>query len=182
MGVSHRDSRRGRLLSFESIAGWVFADLLLVLFVVGLASAVPVEPPPVPEAVEKATAKPKPKPKIVGMKTEPVTATIGFDAQALVSPGGTAKTQGRSVCRTIRGSSGSIDGERAALVLIFGGAPEAATGQRVATAVGEQLTCANKELFPRGTPFRSFWDGSLPLGKARLEVFVFTTKQSAPRT
>ena len=72
-------NRRGRLLASESIAGWIFADLLLVLFLVGLGSAIaytppePPEPPPEPPAV----------PQIVGMKTDPTTVTLGVDGELL---------------------------------------------------------------------------------------------------
>lgn len=168
-------SRRSRILSGESIAGWVFADLLLVLFVVGLASAVPEEPP-------EPTLEPtrSPEPKIVGMETVPAKITIRFNAADLVSGGESARAEARHVCAAVRKAAVKMRGQRAALVLIFGGAPEATPAQRAARAVGKQLTCADPNLFPAGTPRRPFWDGGLAYGQARLEVFQYTTENFAP--
>lgn len=171
----HISSRRSRILSGEAIAGWVFADLLLVLFVVGLASAVPEEPPK-PEP----SAAPSPEPEIVGMRTIPSKATIRFNATELVAGGGSARAEADDVCKAVRKATTKLRGERAALVLIFGGAPEAAPAQRAARAVGKQLTCADGDLFPPGTPSRPFWDGGLDYGEARLEIFSYITEQSAP--
>lgn len=173
----HVSSRRSGLLSGESIAGWVFADLLLVLFVVGLASAVPEEPPePEPSASQP------PEPKIVGMQTKPAKASIQFSAAELVAGGEAGRAEEKDVCKAVRRATVNLRGERAALVLIFGGAPEAAPAQRAARAVGKQLTCADGELFPAGTPSRPFWDGSLTYGQARLEIFSYITEQSTPQS
>ncbi len=68
-----------------------------------------------------------------------------------------------------------ISGKRAALVLVFGGASDVSTGQNVARAIGRQLGCANPRIFRGAVPTRAFWDGTLPLGSARLEVFLFVT-------
>lgn len=174
----HREGRHSRVF-FESIAGWVFADLLLVLFIVGLASAIPVDPPEPPPPTPRPAHTKKPK-VIVGMKTEPIKKTVRFNASELTTPGKPGKAERKRVCKAIRKAvAGRVfDGRRAALVLIFGGASEAETGQRVARTVGKQLRCADKALF-KGAPYRDFWDGSLRYGAARLEVFVFTTKKPA---
>ncbi|MFD2082887.1 hypothetical protein [Actinopolymorpha cephalotaxi] len=113
------------------------------------------------------------------MATKPAAVSIGFDAGALVTPGAAGKAEGRRVCSTIRQRSKALTGKKAALVLIFGGAPKPGLGQQVASAIGKQLHCANADIFAPKTPFRAFWDGGLDYGQARLEVFVFNTKQSA---
>jgi hypothetical protein len=144
----------------------VFADLLLVLFIVGLGSAIKYTPPPPPE--------PEPKvPPIVGMKTDPTSITVRVNGETLSS--GTAvppKVRG-AVCQAIRSRTGPVKGERAALVLVFGGASDVEAGQNVARAIGAQLNCADKNVFRGKVPTRAFWDGSLPLGQARLEIFLF---------
>ena len=164
-------NRRGRLRTSESVAGWVFADMLLVLFIIGLGAAFMLpKPPEIP--------KEEPKPKIVGMKTDPVSVSVRVDAKALSGRGDRARAAGKDACMTIRKATQrqAKTKQRAALVLIFGGAPEPSPGQGVARAIGKQLTCASDTVFVRGTPYRSFWDGSLPYGKARLEIFLFTTE------
>src|SRR4051794_6406451 len=108
-------SRRGRLFSVESIAGWIFADLMLILFLVGLGSAkayTPPQPPPPPPKVAP----------IVGMKTDPVLLNVAVAGKRLGK--GTALKPGerQALCKAIRREIGPIRKERAALVLVFGGA------------------------------------------------------------
>lgn len=164
-------SRRGRLFTVESIAGWIFADLLLVLFLVGLGSAKAYTPP----------EPPKPEPKqapIVGMRTHPALVRVHVNGARLGTGTALSQPQQQAVCRAVRSELAPVRGERAALVLIFGGAPDVSTGQNVARAIGRQLRCANNHVFAGKVPTRAFWDGSLPLGKARLEIFLFTTDKS----
>lgn len=172
-----RDVRRSRLFSVESVAGWVFADLLLVLFLVGLGSAIPAEPEPEPEPKAHKTEKPpkKPDPPIVGMQTIPVVATVRHDPRA-VANGGPRSAAARVLCSKVRREMEALKGERAALVLLFGGAPDVVQGQDSARAVARQLECAAPHVFTARTPTRPFWDGGLPLGQVRLEVFLFTTE------
>lgn len=158
--------RRGRLFSAESAAGWVFADLLLVLFIVGLGSAIKYTPPPPPE--------PEPKiPPIVGMKTDPTFITVRVAGSTLSTGAALPGPARQAVCRAIRSKTGPVKGERAALVLVFGGAGDVEAGQNVARAISSQLACADDKLFRGKVPTRAFWDGSLPLGEARLEIFLF---------
>lgn len=163
-----RAGRRGRLRTSESVAGWIFADMLLVLFILGLGTAIPVEPPePVPV--------PKPEPKIiVGMKTEPVKLTFDVSAPGLLAGDSRAVKRVREVVGKQTGGL-KKEGSRAALVLIFGGGATASLGQEVATKVYPHLNKASPQVFRRGTASRNFWDGSLAYGQVRLEVFVFTT-------
>lgn len=164
--VAHDAGRRGRLFTVESVAGWVFADLLLVLFIVGLGSAIAYTPPPPPE--------PEPKvPPIVGMKTEPVSVVVDVNGASLGRGVELPPAERRAVCEAVRSGLAPVRGERAALVLIFGGASDVTVGQNVARAIGSQLACADERVFQGPVPTRAFWDGTLPLGKARLEIFLF---------
>ena len=172
--------RRGRLLSAESIAGWVFADLLLVLFIVGLGSAIAYTPPEPPKS-ESVVKQKKPEiERIVGMKTDSIPITVTVDGPALSNGAALNKQQKQSVCRSIRSELRPVEGERAALVLVFGGANDVVPGQDVARAVASQLGCADKQVFRAQVPTRAFWDGTLPLGQVRLEVFLFI-QQSVKR-
>lgn len=154
------------------MAGWVFADMLLVLFLIGLGSAVALKAPePLPE--------PEP-PKIVGMKTDPISIKLDVPAEALVADDAAARRSARkAVDKAVR--KHAVKGNQAALVLIFGGGDSAGPGQAVAEALRPELTKANAGLFPKKTPSRYFWDGSLDYGEVRLEVFLFA-KEAATRS
>lgn len=169
--MHEQSNRRGRLFTVESIAGWVFADLLLVLFIVGLGSAMaytPPEPPPPPPKVAP----------IVGMKTEPKAIQVTVNGGELGTGRNLNAQERKAVCRTIAGPLKSLNKQRAALVLVFGGAADVTTGQNVARAVARELHCAAPKVFPSGIPTRPFWDGTLPLGEVRLEVFLFVTRDA----
>ena len=151
------------------MAGWIFADLLLVLFLVGLGSAIAYTPPEPP----KPEPEPPAIPRIVGMKTDPTSVTVGVDGELLGDGGRLTEAQQKKVCRAVSERVEKVKGERAALVLIFGGAEDVTVGQNIARAVGEQLKCADPKVFKGKVPSRPFWDGSLPLGQVRLEIFLF---------
>lgn len=172
VNASLSKGRRGRLRSTESLAGWVFADMLLVLFLIGLGTAVaiePQEPEPEPEPVQ-----------IVGMKTDPIKISLKVPADDLVDGNAEAKKKAaRAVERAIRRHD--RNGNEAALVLIFGGGDSAGPGQAVAEALRPQLTKASSTLFPKKAPSRFFWDGSLPYGSVRLEVFLFAKEESGAK-
>lgn len=166
--MSKRSERRGRgLLRPEALAGWVFADLLIVLFIVGLGSATAPEIPD-PAAVEE------PLPKIVGMRQDAEILTIDYDAGALIGSGAGSENESQLVCERLNEVTSALQSERAALALIFGGGKEIGVALESAVRIAEQLPCAAPTLFD-GTTTRDFWDGSLPRGTARLEIFLFTT-------
>jgi hypothetical protein len=116
---------------------------------------------------------------IVGMNTEPANITVRFGDPSIASGARPNRAQSDRLCRAIKGSATSLKGERAALVLVFGGATDVVAGQNVARAIAGQLGCANKPVFGKKVATRAFWDGSLPLGQARLEVFLFATRDKA---
>ncbi|WP_146207208.1 hypothetical protein [Nocardioides silvaticus] len=168
-----------------------------MLFIVGLGTAIPLEvEPPKPEP----KPKPKPEPEIVGMRTKPTRVTVKVNADALLSSGPTATRARSAACQSVQNATADLidEGAEAALVLIFGGHPDdASQAQRVAAAVGQELTCASPTLFPRKsfgpgrtpTPaevasgrdttgvVRPFWNGRLDYGTAQLEIYVFTTDE-----
>ncbi|MBZ5735423.1 hypothetical protein K8Z61_13035 [Nocardioides sp. TRM66260-LWL] len=145
-----------------------------MLFIVGLGSAIRYTPPPPPPP---APEKPKIAP-IIGMKTDPSKITIRFNAAA-ASSGRVTGADARSVCKAVRQRLDPVKGKRAALVLVFGGGSGVTVGQNVARSVISQLGCASEATFGRKVPSRPFWDGTLPLGEVRLEVFLFITQKAA---
>lgn len=168
MAVSTRSRRRGRaFLRPEALAGWVFADLLIVLFIVGLGSATAPEIPD-PVAVED------PVPKIVGMRQDPEVVAIVYATDDLIGSGARSDGEARLVCQRIADAARPLQDQRAALVLIFGGGQDIGVAQESAVRIAGQLKCADQTLFS-GATTRDFWDGALPRGSARLEIFLFTT-------
>ncbi|MFI6400509.1 hypothetical protein ACIBED_20605 [Rhodococcus coprophilus] len=112
--------------------------------------------------------------KIVGMRQDPEVLTIDYDAGTLIGSGPGAEDEARLVCERITEAAGSLERERAALVLIFGGGQDIGVALESAVRIADELPCADASLFA-GTTTRDFWDGALPKGTARLEIFLFTT-------
>lgn len=168
------EGRRGRLRAVESLAGWVFADMLLVLFLVGIGTAIPHEPPKVitPPKVVK-THKP---PQIVGMKTTPVKKAIRINAAGLSSGDKAAQ---RAACTALKRAFDKqiANQARAAFVLVFGGGTEPGPATDIAGRVYPGLRCASPRVFPAGTVRRTYWDGKLGRDDARVEVFFYTTRK-----
>jgi hypothetical protein len=169
--ASTSEGRRGRLRAVESLAGWIFADMLLVLFLVGVGTAIPHAPPPPPPKIEK------PKPTIVGMKTVPVKRTITIDADGITRRDKTAQSR---ACKALKEAFRPqiVAGDRAAFVLVFGGGTNPSAAALVAERLYPQLNCASDVVFPKKTVGRFYWDGKMSGDTARIEVFSYTTKEA----
>lgn len=174
--------RASRLLSPEALAGWIFADILIVLFIVslGAAAAPPAPlatptPTPTPTATpSKPVERPKAKP---ALRPKAVSVTVKVNPDRLLDSGSPRAGQLKSVCRQLKRSIKAKDrtGDRAALVLIFGGGGDVTDAQRRANLIGRGLkSCAGQRTFDKKVVSRDFWDGSLPVNRARLEIFVYT--------
>lgn len=174
---SSREGRRGRLRAAESVAGWVFADMLLVLFIVGLGTAIPLAPsePPRAEPKPRPEPKPEPKPEIVGMETIPVKKEIGVDPAALTSGDSSGED---ATCAALKKAfrDEAARASKAAFVMVFGGGSDPGPAIVVANEVFDQLPCAAPQVFPNDAVGRAYWDGGLAYDRARVEVFLFTTK------
>ncbi|MFE6701852.1 hypothetical protein [Streptomyces sp. NPDC057718] len=151
------------------LAGWLFADMLLVLALVSMGdrgdplAASATEKTPRPSASASA-AKPKPEPKPSGPRsverkpvTFGVTASTG-DTDAMVSQ--------------LKKKTARYEGRTAAFVITFGNAPETAAGQNYAEEINKALKVARPAMF-RGTTPRNFWSRG-PSGSADLEIYFFT--------
>lgn len=169
------DARRGRLRATESLAGWVFADMLLVLFLVGIGTAVTLKvPEPEPEPEE-------PIEQIVGMNLDPQMERITVDSAGLLA--GDKDAQKRS-CRALKNafSQQITDSDQAAFILIFAGGGDAGIAKRVSEKVEPQLHCASPEVFPKDTVARAYWDGKADsVNNVRVEVFFYIKQEQAAR-
>ncbi|WP_330239711.1 hypothetical protein [Streptomyces sp. NBC_00525] len=164
-----RVPRKGFRFNPVHLAGWLFADMLLVLALVSMGdrgdplAAEASGASPRPSASTSATA-PKPKPSPTGPRSverKPVkfevTASAG-DTDAMVS---------QLTRKTAR-----YKGRTAAFVITFGNAPETGVGQAYAEEINKALKVARPTMFRGATP-RNFWSkGST--GSADLEIYFFT--------
>ncbi|MEU6899690.1 hypothetical protein [Streptomyces virginiae] len=176
------------------LAGWLFADLLLVIVLVVLGSEMPAadphpDPAPTATATATATATPDPShsPSPTGSVTsrpgglDPVTVSIGIrlDPGALIagSPSETAELT-RQVTQEIK----RYEGRTAAFVMVFGtvrtstgGSVDTGRSDDYATAVARQLPQAAPRFFPPYSEkiIRGYHDSgsSIASGTARIELF-----------
>ncbi|MEU9081355.1 hypothetical protein [Streptomyces sp. NPDC048357] len=174
------------------LAGWLFADLLLVIVLVVLGSEVPAaapDPNPTPTATPTAPAttdparSPSPTPSGTSRPggLDPVTASVSIrlDPDDLIAgrPAGTAELT-RQVTQEIKRHAGRT----AAFVMVFGtvrtgsgGSVDTGRSDTYATAVARLLPQAAPEFFPPYSEkiIRGYHDSgqNIPSGTARIELF-----------
>ncbi|MFF9978651.1 hypothetical protein [Streptomyces erythrochromogenes] len=172
------------------LAGWLFADLLLVIVLVVLGSEVPAAAPdPHPSPTAAATAAPDPSrsssPSPAPADTarpgglDPVTVSVGIrlDPDALIAgrPSETAE-----LTRQVNEEIKRYTGRTAAFVMVFGtvrsgGAVDTGRSDAYATAVARQLPQAAPRFFPPYSEkiIRGYHDSGqdIPSGTARIELF-----------
>ncbi|WP_046259380.1 hypothetical protein [Streptomyces sp. WM6386] len=147
------------------LAGWLFADLLLLLFVIALGSLPKQErpDPPGPSPTPSETASPSESAQVAeqGLVLKPCSFTV--------KTGSAASVRGQF---TEQLRSAGVDGRTAGFVLSFGTAPEPGPGQAAAERVNSVIT---KEM-PRfrNAPKRGYWKGG-PSGNVRIDVFFLAT-------
>lgn len=154
-----------------TMAGWLFADLLLVLFLVGLgmqSTAQPTPKLPSPPAVP-------PPPALPTLAKEPITISLDVDYRNLLA-GGEARRRAAEELRTNVAAAvldkGALGGERAGMVLVWGHNSVVADGMRISAAVAEELPGADRAFFGDST-LRPFWGGNRePPSRIRLEIYV----------
>ncbi|MEH0424449.1 hypothetical protein [Streptomyces sp. B21-083] len=162
--------RRGFRFTPLHLAGWLFADMLLVLAIVSmgdrgdpLAAQAAARPSPSTSSAD-AGPSPEPSPTPSGPRSverKPVkvqvTATVG-DTARMVSQ--------------LRAATARYEGHAAAFVLTFGQAPEPSDGQAYAREINKSLRKARPDMFTDATT-RDFWNGG-SAGSADLEIYFYT--------
>lgn len=161
------------------LAGWLFADLMIVLMLVTVpaSTSTGVRATPTPSPSPSATVVLSPSPSLSAthygrfekaLQLQPVIIAI------TVSPAGTVDADEvlRDVRQQLAAQAVDVDARTVGLVLTFGSAPVAAAGQERAGRVNDVLLDRMPAFV--GAQRRDYWDGgSLPLGSVRLEVFLF---------
>ncbi|MGV1004899.1 MAG: hypothetical protein ACOYEV_09065 [Candidatus Nanopelagicales bacterium] len=163
-------------VGLEALAGWLFADLLLVMFIVGLGAEITslpaAEPSPTPTSTATDAATPTPSPTEAAMSQVPVLRTVKVDAGELLASGARGKQAKADLREELALTLAELTGRRAAMVLIWGHASTVGQGQEIAETVGEQLAKALPEIFGEAAQ-RALWKGDNKTGEVDLEIYLF---------
>lgn len=150
------------------LAGWLFADMLLVLALVAMGDrGDPLAAEAAAEPGASAPAKPKPSksPKPSGPRSvvnKPVKVSI--DA----APGDRRRIEQR-----LRAATAAFQGRQAAFVLTFGRHTDPGAGGAYAHEVNSLLDHARPDMF-KGATTRDFWKGGSSSGHADIEIYFYT--------
>jgi hypothetical protein len=158
------------------VAGWLFADLTLVLFVLGLASQPPERLAGTGTSASAIPSAPTPPPASAPdrLDTDPVllSITAGFGELSGGAQDGLAAAAAVSqVDREL--TARHLTGRRAGMVLTWASAPT----YQISGAI-EAARTINAVLHRRSRPFadaamKPLWDGSGGVGEFRLEIYFY---------
>lgn len=178
-------TREGRSHSMDWIVGWLFADLMIVLFIVALGTndvsagptpartPTPAVKPPKPTPTPTPTKTPS-RPRLPGIATEPALFTVPIAADRVLGGSSAVRTaeltKFRDRVRVI--AQQNLVGRRAGIVLVWGESPDVNRGMRLADLAGRQLTAAHPQVF-RATVPRTLWKGGGSEGRVTLEIYLF---------
>ncbi|WP_129305649.1 hypothetical protein [Streptomyces sp. L2] len=149
------------------LAGWLFADMLLVLALVSMGDrGDPLAARAAARPSLSADAKPSPGPRPTptgprSVERKPVKLHVTAAA------GDTAR-----MVKELRAATTRFKGREAAFVLTFGQAREPADGQAYAREINRSLHAARADMF-RDATTRDFWNGGAS-GAADLEIYFYT--------
>ncbi|MFE0130320.1 hypothetical protein ACFWY6_01800 [Streptomyces sp. NPDC059037] len=154
-----RAPRRGRA-GVVVLAGWLFADLLLVLALVSMAD----RPDPLANRPKPSPSdtKPKPKPSATGPRS------VELEPEEF----GVKGTDKGDLTAQIRKNTGKWAGREAALVLTFGGDH---SGEAYAHRVNSLLGKGRPDMFTKKTATDDFHKLSDPAQTAKVRVYFYTT-------
>ncbi|MEU1529606.1 hypothetical protein [Streptomyces fagopyri] len=188
-------NRRSRRATVPYLAGWLFADVLLVIVLVVLGGertphqeAFARDPSPVPAPTPSARRSPSPEPTATPTPTprarpgglDPATRsiTVHTDADALVAGSKAARAD---LEHQVTDGIERFKGRTAAFVMVFGtvhgagGAVDSGRSDAYATAVARLLPRTEPAFFPPYSEkiIRGYHDssGDISSGTARIELF-----------
>ncbi|WP_406169895.1 hypothetical protein [Streptomyces sp. NBC_00996] len=157
---------KGRRLQPLHLAGWLFADMLLVLALVAMGDQGD------PQAAERPGSSPSPsasaqhkKPQHTGPRAVVRTPVkVALDARA---------GDREAIVRGLRKATARYKGRQAAFVLTFGRHTDPGAGGRYAHEVNSLLEKARPDMF-HGATTRDFWKGGASSGHADIEIYFYT--------
>jgi len=174
-----------RRIGLDSMAGWLFADLLLVLFVVALGMELTVtpEPEPKPSPTVEATPTPEAEPEPEGppgMQLDPVEYTIPVDGDALLGLAGVERKAAEleRLSSDLQRQTEQLAGQRAAMVIIWGVADSVGRGNSLAREFNPLLRTTRPEVFD-DFAVKELWDGrdDGEPEAVTLEIYLFDESQ-----
>jgi hypothetical protein len=166
-----------------SMAGWLFADLALLLFLITVAVASDFPAAESTSAAEEATASPSPSSSPTpepsptaepGVEPEPRVFYVDTDAAGIVS--GDEKAVDALVDELDEPFADLVDqGYKVGFALTFGGAADPGYGGDIAESANKALVRAFPELFG-DAPTRHFWTSSnaegVDVGTLQIELYL----------
>ncbi|MET9892184.1 hypothetical protein ABZZ47_18520 [Streptomyces sp. NPDC006465] len=158
--------KRGGRFQPLHLAGWLFADMLLVLALVAMGDrGDPQAAVRRPDPSSPASAAAKKKPRHTGPRAVVRTPVrVAVDARAGDEEG---------IVRALRGATARYRGRQAAFVLTFGRHTDPGAGGRYAHDVNALLEKARPDMF-RAATTRDFWKGGASSGHADIEIYFYT--------
>jgi hypothetical protein len=197
MQIWKRRPHPGQDEGLWGLAGWVFADSLLALAVVFLATlpnALPPDPPPADAEITTTSAAPTTEPEPPpAVDSRFVCFRVGTDPALLIAPPSPARdAQLDDIARQVgeQLNRPDLSGRRAGIVLTFGVADQPGDGRVRAEAF-------NRDILPRFDPAfrrpdggevasRAFWDGrptsEHPPGSISVNIYPLIENGQRPLT
>lgn len=149
------------------LAGWLFADMLLVLALVSMGDrGDPLAAQAGAKPSKPAAVKPSPEPSRTPTGPRSV-ARKPVKIRLTAAVGDTTR-----MVKQLRAATAPYEEREAAFVLTFGQASEPGDGQAYAREVNKALRKARPDMFTDATT-RDFWSGG-PSGSADLEIYFYT--------
>lgn len=162
------------------MAGWLFADLMLVLFLVGLGSEPTVYPTPTPSPTETIpTPEPAPTPTPTpqappALAKDPITIPLTVEFAELLGSSATRAAAGTRLRQqlAVAVESHNFTTERAGMVLVWTFHKDPGAGTSISRVISEEIAAGNDAFFS-GAVMRPFWSGnSERRGTVELEIYV----------
>ncbi|WP_149828961.1 hypothetical protein [Streptomyces tailanensis] len=159
------------------LAGWLFADMLLVLALVAmgdqadpLAAKPATKPSPLPSPSASPSPSPSPSASAKPKKPKGPRAVVRTPVKVAINARAGDKD---AILRGLRKVTERYDGRQAAFVLTFGRHPDPGGGGAYAHEVNALLEKARPDMF-RGATTRDFWKGGASSGHADIEIYFYT--------
>jgi hypothetical protein len=174
-----RTPRRADSPSPTSLAGWLFADLALLLFIITVVVVAdfPADAPEAPAAIESPSPTPEPSPSPTaepGVEPRPHEFIVHTDAAGIIA--GDSKAVDALVTALEADFAALVDqGYKVGFALTFGGADDPGYGGDLAEAANKILARSFPDLFA-DAPTRSFWTSSnkdgYRVGTLEIELYL----------
>lgn len=159
------------------LAGWLFADLMLVIAIVAmggqsdpLAVAKPKPAASTPRPTPSPTS-PKPSPSAPSKSVGPLT----LEQTPQIIEVHAAAGDDAALTRQLLAELAPYRGRRAGIVETFGWGPDPGADTAYSTEVNSLLTRIEPALFPAGTPEEDYIDLGSSSGGAEIKIYLFTT-------